>query len=96
MATNHTHVTSIELFVGGDDLPEIIATIAFTFTPGSPEWWCSQVGAYMPPDPPEIEPTGVTLADKAGNALPCPDWLGELILSKVSNDDLMQAVSEDA
>lgn len=101
-ATKHTYDTFVEILLVRGDSDEIEARITFTYTPGCAAWWDRYLGAWMPGDPPEVEVLGVELSrtdrnTKKREVLPSPDWLGEMILNRVSEDELIGSIEmEDA
>jgi hypothetical protein len=91
----HEAEFSLELLLGGNDAGgEVIATITFSHTPGSPAHMGSLTYAGHPADPATTEIEKITLADEDGNLLECPKWLYDRI-EKYADRDVLAEMAED-
>jgi hypothetical protein len=95
MTKLHEAEFSLELTLGGTDAGgEVIATIMFSHTPGSPAHMGSPTPAGRRAEPATSEIETITLADEDGNPLECPKWLYDRI-EKYADRDVLAAMAEE-
>jgi hypothetical protein len=96
VATKHEAELSLEMFLSGEDAGgEIVVSVSFSFTAGSPAHMGSLSYAGNPADPDEIEIESIKLHDNDGNELECPAWLTARIEKHADMEVLREIAMEE-